>query len=216
MSALELRRRRAEELHGTQERRLSQTQYRMSVSPEGVIHIGNPSLTAVKYHLGPDFARGGFDEVVMPGAFVNTIARGADVVLNVQHGRALSHLPIARTPRTLQLSETSKGLMSVAQLDPEDPDVIALQRKFARGDLDGQMSFAFRVPEGGDTWSDDYRKRTIHECDLDKGDVSIVVHGASPTTSSSFGVQRQGMPDHTTRARQRLIVMQRRMKVEGR
>jgi phage head maturation protease len=44
-----------------------------------------------------------------------------------------------------------------------------------------QCSFAFRVTD--QSWDDSRTKRTITGVDLDRGDVSIVNYGASPTTS---------------------------------
>ena len=44
-----------------------------------------------------------------------------------------------------------------------------------------QCSFAFRTVR--QTWNDDLSLRTINDVSLDRGDVSIVNYGASPTTS---------------------------------
>jgi HK97 family phage prohead protease len=215
MSALELRRRRAEDLHGTRERRGVDGQISLNATSTGRLGLlGIACRTGVSYEVG-SVDSGGFRETVMPGSFQRTLANQPDVILVVQHGAALSGLPIARTSSgTLRLSETQAGLAVDADLDPEDPDVQALQRKFARGDLDGQMSFAFRVPPGGDSWDNDYQDRKINQCEINRGDVSVVSFGASPTTSSALvGRSVIYMPDYTTRARQRLAVMQRRLGV---
>jgi phage head maturation protease len=44
-----------------------------------------------------------------------------------------------------------------------------------------QCSFAFRTIH--QTWNDDRSLRTINEVSLDRGDVSVVKYGASPTIS---------------------------------
>ena len=67
-----------------------------------------------------------------------------------------------------------------AQLDRDDPDAQTLMRKIGAGLMD-QASFAFRVIR--QEWSDDRSQRTIKEVSLDRGDVSIVNYGASPTTT---------------------------------
>jgi HK97 family phage prohead protease len=120
-----------------------------------------------------------FQERIAPEAFDKTLQNGPDVRLLVDH----EGQPLARTKSgTLQLSTDSQGLHARATLDPSDPDVQRLLPKMRRGDLD-QMSFAFRVPTGGDTWSDDYTQRTIREANLAGGDVSVVTYPANPNTS---------------------------------
>ena len=52
--------------------------------------------------------------------------------------------------------------------------------KIRAGLLD-QMSFAFRVTK--QNWNETAASRTIQAVDLDRGDVSVVNYGASPTTS---------------------------------
>ncbi|HXN63037.1 MAG TPA: hypothetical protein VN886_21505, partial [Acidimicrobiales bacterium] len=50
-----------------------------------------------------------------------------------------------------------------------------------RADL-SQMSFAFTVMGGGQSWNNDFSKRELTSLNIHHGDVSIVVNGASPTT----------------------------------
>ncbi|MHB1845334.1 MAG: HK97 family phage prohead protease [Deltaproteobacteria bacterium] len=140
---------------------------------------GYASVTESAYDLG------WYSETIARGAFEKTLRERPDVVLNLQHGSAGSGLPIARTTSgTLRLSEDNHGLRAEADLDPEDADVQLASRKLARGDLDGQMSFAFQVVR--DEWTKDYSKRTIREVSLHQGDVSIVVAGANPATSGGL------------------------------
>jgi len=125
---------------------------------------------------------GSYDEVIARGAFQDSLAKRPDVQLLVNH----EDLPLARTtippgqPGHLSLSEDYRGLHVSAQLDRNDPDAVTLVNKIRSGLLD-QMSFAFKVTK--QTWSDDGSLRTIQAVDIDRGDVSVVNFGASPTTS---------------------------------
>ena len=108
------------------------------------------------YDLGP------FREKIDPKAFTRTLETSPDVRLLIYH----EGQPLARTKSgTLRLVADDVGLRAEAELDPTDPDVQRLMPKMRRGDLD-QMSFAFRVPAGGDAWSDDYSERTLRETTL--------------------------------------------------
>jgi len=137
---------------------------------------GYASVTDRPYDMG------GHSEVISRGAFAKSIADRADVQLLVNH----EGLPLARTtvpasqPGHLSLSEDHKGLHFQAQLDRNDVDAQVLMRRISSGLMD-QASFAFKVVR--QDWSSDYTQRTIQEVSLDRGDVSIVNYGASPTTS---------------------------------
>lgn len=122
-----------------------------------------------------------FTESVAPGAFRRSINNpDLDVQLLVNH----EGLPLARTKSgTLKLSEDQTGLAVRADLDPTDPDVQSLAPKIRRGDL-SEMSFAFLVK--ADDWSEDRTRRVLRECDVHRGDVSIVSYGASSATSVSL------------------------------
>lgn len=148
---------------------------------EGLVLDGYASVFDVPYDVygGPPF---GFSEVVSRSAFNRTLSGNPDVHLLINH----EGLPLARTKSgTLQLSTDDHGLKVRAVLDPTDPDVQRLQPKMARGDMD-EMSFAFRVPKGGDSWDETEDVRTLNEVNIDKGDVSVVNFGANPATSSSI------------------------------
>jgi HK97 family phage prohead protease len=184
----ELRRRKVEDLRGKQERRTVDGHLELRDAGSGKLAFsGWACVTDTPYDIG-DPGRGGFVEEVASGAFRRSLLNLPDVVLNVQHGATLSGLPIARTRSgTLRLSEDDVGLrVQAPDLDLDDPDVQALRIKFGRGDLDGQMSFAFRVPPGGDRWSDDLMRRTIMTVELAGGDCSIVDFAANPATSSEL------------------------------
>lgn len=114
---------------------------------------------------------GCFLEVIEPGAFKDAVGRD-DVVFLVNH----EGLPLARTRSgTLTLKEDERGLYMETELDPLDPDVMAIVPKMKRGDLD-KMSFAF-IPEVQE-WdeSGDIPVRTLKKLGL--RDVSIVTHPA--------------------------------------
>lgn len=134
---------------------------------------GYASVTDTPYDMG------WYTESIKRGAFAKTLAEKPDVQLLVNHGG----LPLARTlSGTMSLSEDRTGLLVDADLDGEDPDVLGLARKMKRGDID-QMSFAFRTTR--QEWNEDYTDRQITECNIHRGDVSVVNQGANPATSAS-------------------------------
>lgn len=151
---------------------------------------GAPVLTGYAATFGQEYDLGAFREVIDPAAFNRTLGSSPDVRLLVDH----EGQPLARTARvrtdgsfaagTLSLVADEVGLRVQAALEPTDPDVQRLLPKMRRGDLD-QMSFAFRVPAGGDTWSPDYSLRTLRTVELNGGDVSVVTYPANPATSVS-------------------------------
>lgn len=143
---------------------------------EGLTLTGYASLTDTPYDVGF------YSETISRGAFKRTLSNpdGVDVQLLVNH----TGLPLARTTSgTLTLSEDDRGLKVVADLDPNDPDVRALEPKMRRGDVT-EMSFAFRATD--QDWSEDYSSRTIRSVEIHRGDVSVVSYGASPTTNATL------------------------------
>ena len=144
---------------------------------------GNWTLTGYASVTESPYEVGFYTERIARGAFKRTLKNEPDVVLLFNHGDGGSGLPLARTKGgTLILEEDRNGLYVEAHLDPQDPDAQLLQRKMARGDLDGQMSFAFQAID--QDWSDDYSERTLRSVEINRGDVSIVTQGANPATSS--------------------------------
>lgn len=144
-----------------------------------------PVLVGYAATFNEQYDLGAFREVIDAGAFSRTLGTQPDVRLLIDH----EGQPLARTKSgTLTLRDRDEagnplpGLQVRAQLDPTDPDVQRLMPKMRRGDLD-QMSFAFRVPAGGDSWSDDYSLRTLRSIELNGGDVSVVTYPANPATS---------------------------------
>lgn len=134
------------------------------------------------YRIGSERNPFSYVETVKPGAFSQSLSRAdLDVVLNVQHD---DRLPLARTPVTLRLTQTQTGLEFDADLDPNDSLAQQAISRVQRGVL-RECSFRFRIPEGGDRWSDDDKERLIYNADIHRGDVSLVVYGANPETGAN-------------------------------
>ncbi len=144
--------------------------------------------------LGPPF-----QETVHRGAFAETLARGPDVAFTVNHG-AGGGLPLGRTRSgTLQLGEDTRGGYYTVNLDPENPDAVALRSAVNRRDCT-ESSFAFRVIQ--QEWDPSFMKRSIYAVDLDRGDVSAVTFGASPATGDEGNATTlRAAYDHQVRAK---------------
>ncbi|HZQ33718.1 MAG TPA: HK97 family phage prohead protease [Mycobacterium sp.] len=143
-----------------------------------------PVLTGYASTFNDPYQVGFFRERIHPDAFKRTLSGAPDVRLLVDH----EGQPLARTKSgTLELRTDAKGLSVRATLDPSDPDVQRLLPKMRRGDLD-QMSFAFRVPAGGEEWdySGDMPDRTIREANLSGGDVSVVTYPANENATAQL------------------------------
>lgn len=122
---------------------------------------------------------GGFREVIMPGAFTKSL-QNRDVRALWQHD---SKLVMGRASTgTLRLVEDDTGLH--VEIDPPDTQWARdAMTTVERGDVN-QMSFAFEVPPGGETWGDlpdGTWLRKLWEVDL--WEVSGVTFPAYPQTS---------------------------------
>lgn len=170
-------------LEGTVERRIAlrDVEFR-KVGANTRSFTGYAALFDEPYDMYGGASEGGWSEVVDPDAFTRTLNSGPDVVLLLNH----DGLPLARTTAgTLSLAADKIGLrVGAPELDTRDPDVQRLAVKMDRGDLDGQMSFAFFTKR--QQWSPDYDERRLLELDLNHGDVSIVNFGAQPKTSAQL------------------------------
>ena len=126
---------------------------------------------------GPD--RGGWRELVAPGAGKRTLNTKPDVRLLLNH----DGVALARTKSgTLLLEEDDQGLRCDAPaLDLRNPTVQEVRSAMDRKDLD-EMSFGFRTTR--QEWNGDYTERVIREYALDiaGSDVSIVTFPANPAT----------------------------------
>ncbi len=119
------------------------------------------------------------------GTYIEIIKRGAldgadlsDARLLYNHD--LSKVPLARTPKTMQFTQDPAGLKIVATL-PGTEEARSVYTAVQRGDLSG-MSFAFKVPVGGDSYDRTTNTRTIHKIEK-VYEVSVVPFPAYPQTS---------------------------------
>jgi uncharacterized protein len=200
MTDIDQRRLRAEQLKGTREQRTLSADFEVRAAVDGLVTLsGYASVTEHDYQVGT------YTERIARGAFRRTLGQSPDVVLLANH----EGLPLGSTRSgSLDLEEDERGLRFTAQLDATDPDVDRVVRKVRRGDLRG-ASFAFRVTD--QTWSQDHSRRLIKSLELAGGDISVVVHPANP--AAGVGVRQAQravyIPDHTTRARERLAQLRR-------
>jgi HK97 family phage prohead protease len=139
---------------------------------------------------------GGFKEKISNTTFDRTLQSGDDVYCLLNHD---PNFPLGRLRnKSLQLSSDSKGLKMRCEL-PDTSVGRDVAKLLTRGDLD-QMSFAFSVPPGGDSWGEEddcecgdlgcndpncqrsrVKIRTLNNVRLH--DVSIVQSPAYPGTS---------------------------------
>lgn len=120
------------------------------------------------------------------GRYTEVIKRGAldeadltDSRLLVNHD--MTRIPLARTPKTMQFKITDKGLEMTAEL-PNTEEAKTAYTAVKRGDLTG-MSFAFTVPDGGDSYDAKTNTRTITKI-AKVLEVSLVNFPAYPTASA--------------------------------
>lgn len=102
-------------------------------------------------------AAGSYIEIIRSGAL-----DGADLSdVRLLYNHDANKLPLARTPRTMTLKTDAAGLTFEATL-PETEEARAVHVAVERGDLSG-ASFAFTVPEGGDSYDPATNTRTIYK-----------------------------------------------------
>lgn len=137
------------------------------------------------------------------GEYIEIIKRGAldnadytDCRLLYNHD--LNKIPLARTPKTMQLTDSAAGLSMRASL-PNTEAGRGVYEAIKRGDLSG-MSFAFTVPKGGDVYDATTNTRTIYKI-AKVYEVSIVPFPAYPQTS----VEARAVMQATTAERLKLI-----------
>lgn len=120
---------------------------------------------------------GPYTEVARAGMCAKTLSDGADVAYLANH----EGMTLARTKAgSLQLSEDSTGLLTVATVNTQRSDARDLVLAIEDGAVD-EMSFGFRMVR--QQWSPDFDQRDLIEVNLHKGDVSAVNYGANPFTS---------------------------------
>ena len=140
---------------------------------------------------------GAFTEVVRRGAFTASLASGQTIYLLAQHDFAQ---PLARSGAngSLQLREDAKGLAFEATL-PETraaDDILTL----ARAGIIAGASFAFTVPEGGDTWPTRDRRELVRLNLLEVSAVTVPAYAAS-TISARALARSSGHAEASARIR---------------
>jgi len=119
---------------------------------------------------------GEYTEIIKRGAL-----DGADLSdTRLLYNHDMSKIPLARSPKTMQLTLDPAGLKMAAEL-PNTEEGRSVHTAVKRGDLSG-MSFAFKVPKNGDTFDAATNTRAINKIEKIY-EVSIVPFPAYPQTS---------------------------------
>lgn len=155
------------------EKRSIPAELRAETSEDGMVRVRGYAAVFNQESTGLPFR-----EVIARGAFKRSLERGDDVFLLVNHDT--DQLPLGRrSSGTLTLEEDDHGLLIEAVLDPSNPRAAEVASVLARNDAD-EMSFAFKVAEGGSRKREDGVRELT---DLDLFEVSIVTWGAYNQTS---------------------------------
>lgn len=127
---------------------------------------------------------GSYTEVIKRGAL-----DGADIAdSRLLYNHDLNRIPLARTPKTLHFEVTRQGLEMRAEL-PDTEEARSIYTAVKRGDLSG-MSFAFKVPQGGDSYDPKTNTRTITKI-AKVYEVSVCPFPAYPAASVEARKARQ-------------------------
>lgn len=156
------------------ETRLAEIRAADPAGPDGMILEGKPIVYGEPTTINDP--AGKFTEVIERGALDDADLSDCHLFYNHDTNR----VPLARTPRTMQLRVSPAGLEMVASL-PDTDGARDVYEAVKRGDLTG-MSFAFVVPEGGDSYNRATNTRTIHRI-AKVYEVSVVPFPAYPSTS---------------------------------
>ena len=117
-----------------------------------------------------------FQERVRPGAFSRSIRNKADVVCLFNHD---ANFPLGRTTAgTLRIMEDRKGLFYECDL-PGTSYARDLHTLISNGTING-CSFAFKIPKGGEAWSQDRSEDGTYFIQRDLTDVDLL--DVSPVT----------------------------------
>jgi HK97 family phage prohead protease len=164
------------------ERRILSTSASLRALSQGdsLVLCGYAARFGMKSHPLPD----GLTEQIAPGAFKRSILNGSDVRCLFNHD---ANKVLGRTKSgTLRLDEDDNGLLFHCQLDKNQQSHRDLHAAVKRGDI-SDCSFAFSVPDAGDSFSNGADEngqpcivRTLKDVDL--FDVSAVTHAAYPNT----------------------------------
>jgi HK97 family phage prohead protease len=135
---------------------------------------------------------GDFRERIAPGAFARTIQRD-DIRALVNHDASL--LLARNRNRTLRLHEDARGLAVEIQL-PNTTVGRDLAELVRLGTM-SQMSFGFRVPEGGESWTREGGQPVRVLSEIQLFDTAVVTFAAYPETDVSLSapVDRAAVAD---------------------
>lgn len=154
---------------------------------------------------------GGFRELVRPGAFARFLEHASDIRALLNHNTA--HVLGRTKAGTLRVAEDEIGLR-VAIEPPDTSYARDLMVSVSRGDIT-QMSFGFRVRNGGSGWAkDDKGNITRTLTDLELIEVSAVTFPAYPETDIAIRSleqwRRRSVPSRITRKLCSVKLVQRR------
>jgi HK97 family phage prohead protease len=173
--------------HGVEERAIAGASLRAESQGDEMALTGYAASFNV---LSQDL--GGFREMLAPRCFAQSLASNPDVKCLLNHD---PNYVLGRTKSgTLALAEDDRGLRFRCQLDKNSQMHRDLYAAIKRGDLD-QCSFAFKVPDGGDDWSEaeengvPFVKRTVRNLTL--MDVSAVTYPAYNAPGATTVAARQ-------------------------
>jgi HK97 family phage prohead protease len=122
---------------------------------------------------------GGFVERVLPGAFQESLASGRDVFALHAHKPELILGRLSAS--TLRLATDQRGLSFEIDL-PRNTQGNDVLESVSRGDLKG-ASFAFKVPNNGDRWTQDQGKSVRELMVVELHEISITADPAYPDTT---------------------------------
>ncbi len=145
---------------------------------------------------------GEYIEIIKSGAL-----DGADVSdIRLFYNHDFSKVPLARTPKTMQIEVDPAGLTFKAVL-PGTQEARAVYEAVKRGDLTG-MSFAFKVPPDGDMYDPGTNTRTIIRIEKVL-ECSIVPFPAYPTTSvEARSARESSLQNYKARQQAQILINQ--------
>ena len=121
-------------------------------------------------------AFGSYTEIIKREALADTLLDDTRLLYN----HDMNRVPLARTPKTMQLTKEKTGVRMVATL-PNTETAREVHTAVTRKDLTG-MSFTFKVPKGGSSYDAKTNTRTITKIEKIY-EVSIVPFPAYDQTS---------------------------------
>ena len=89
--------------------------------------------------------------------------------------------PKGQRTGTLEIGEDDKGFWGLADVNLQRSDVNNAYLALQDGDI-RETSFAFRARR--QEWNEDYTVRRVLEVEMNRGDLSLVTHGANPYGSA--------------------------------